>query len=103
MNKTMFILEFDFVNNEGELPNFPEVTLWKTFNEAWDIALKFASKLGIVVDMGEAIVNPDEGVLFIPGFCEIMPIKLSTHKKVTWFGKKWTEREEKTVEDVTNE
>lgn len=90
----MFLLEFDMGNMKTDLPNFPQTTLWKTFDEAWKVALDFASKCSVTVNLEEVIFDLDNGVLFIPDFCEIMPISLSKLGKVTWLGKKWTPEEE---------
>lgn len=100
MNKPKFLLEFDMSNMQCDLPDLPQVTLWKTFDEAFAVALDAAVACGVVVDFTGVDVSPLNGVLFIPDFCEIMPISLSKFGKVTWLGKKWTPREK---EEVTNE
>jgi hypothetical protein len=94
MNKPKFLLEFDMNNIQCDLPDLPQVTLWKTFDEAFAVALQAAVDCGVVVDFTEVVVDLLDGVLFIPDFCEIMPISLSKLGKVTWLGKKWTPEEE---------
>lgn len=94
MNKPKFLLEFDMSNMQCDLPKLPQVTLWKTFDEAWEVALNAAVACGVVVNFADVIVAPQDGVLFIPDFCEIMPISLSKLGKMTWLGKKWTPEKE---------
>lgn len=106
MNKTMFLLEFDCANMECDLPDVPEVTLWKTFDEAFAVALDAAAACCVKIDMAAAIINKERGELWFPDFCEIMPISLSKPGKITWMGKKWVSRPIETPaceEEVTNE
>ena len=95
MNKPKFLLEFNMSNMQCDLPELPQVTLWKTFDEAFAVALDSAVACGVVVDFTEVIIDPLAGMLFIPDFCEIMPISLSKFGKLTWLGKKWAPKEEK--------
>ena len=106
MKKTMFLLEFDCANMKCDLPDVPEVTLWRTFDEAFAVALDAAAACCVKVDMAAAIIDKERGELWFPEFCEIMPISLSKPGKVTWMGEKWRTREEwraEQKEDNTNE
>ena len=95
MKKTMFLLEFDCANMECDLPDFPEITLWKSAEEALAVALEQANACGPVIDMSEAVIDLVEGKVFLPGFCEILPITMSSLDKITWMGSKWTPMAEK--------
>ena len=91
----MFLLTFNFGEME-ELPDFPEVTLWESFDEAMLAVIQVASSIKIDISMSEAIVETKGEALFIEGFCDIIPITVSNRERVTWMGRpfrfdKWKE------------
>ena len=65
---------------------FPQQTLWATFEEALHTALEVAIDEGITIDMFDGTIDPEKGIFFVPSYCEIMPICLSTKEVVTWLG-----------------
>lgn len=93
----MFLLTISFANlteDTKELPNLPEVTLWNTFADAVEAAFKCAAECGAKWDMEEVDLDFGKGMMFIPQFCEVMPITISTADHITWLG---TERKKKEV------
>lgn len=88
----MFLLTINHLNmteSIKEYPDFPEETLWQTFAEAVEAAFEVAAECGASIDMEEACIDFEHGSCFLPGFCEIMPITISTKNHVTWMGREW--------------
>lgn len=90
----MFLLEFDMTAIKGNLPVFPEITLWENFEDALAVAMSAAFENGVVVDHREINVDVEGKHLFIPDFCEILPITVSTREKMTWLGNEFKMGEE---------
>ena len=67
----------------------PEFTLWETFSEAVEVAFETAAECGVCIDMEEAEIDFSKGMCFLPEFCDIMPITISTKDRLTWLGKEW--------------
>lgn len=82
----MFLLRFDMSAINGNLPVFPETTLWEDFNDAVAVAMSAAFENGEIVDHCAISIDSEGKTLFIPDFCEIMPITVSTKERLTWFG-----------------
>lgn len=100
----MFLLTINFANlteDTKELPDLPEVTLWNTFADAVEAAFKCAAECGAKWDMEEADIDFGKGMLFIPQFCEVMPITISTADHITWLGTERKTKEER--EKLINE
>ena len=88
----MFLLAINHANMSDtikELPNLPEFTLWETFSEAVEVAFETAAECGVCIDMEEAEIDFSKGMCFLPEFCDIMPITISTKDRLTWLGKEW--------------
>lgn len=88
----MFLLAINHANMSDtikELPNLPEFTLWETFSEAVEVAFETAAECGVRIDMEEAEIDFSKGMCFLPEFCDIMPITISTKDRLTWLGKEW--------------
>jgi hypothetical protein len=43
--------------------------------------------------MEESAIDFRDGTMFIPGFCEILPISMSTKEHITWLGKERKKKE----------
>lgn len=72
----------------------PETTLWASFAEAVEAAFEAAAESELTLEMGDASIVFHDGTMFVPGFCEIIPITVSTHDKITWLGKERKNKEE---------
>lgn len=72
----------------------PEATLWSSFAEAVEAAFEAAAESELTLEMGEASIAFHDGTMFVPGFCEIIPITVSTRDRITWMGKERKNSEE---------
>ena len=92
MRQQFYLLTFD---EAEDISYLPEVTLWETFEEALSAALTEAKKQEKVIDFGDDIadIDYDNFQFFVPNFCEIFPISVSTFDRITWMGKERKNRE----------
>lgn len=95
-NKVMFLLIMDC---QHKLWNIPEETLWLSFDDAFEAALRACSTQEEKIIWSELEVDEINGKekAFLPECFEIMPISISTLDRVTWFGK-----ERKNTQEVFN-
>lgn len=89
--KVLFLL---MMNCDEGAWSIPEDTLWLTFEEAFEAAIKAVDKDTEGIDWSELEIDEDFQMAFMPGCFEIMPISVSTRDRITWLGK---ERKEKSV------
>ena len=90
MTKQLYLLTFD---ESEDISFFPESTLWETFEEALAAALTEAKKQEKVINFNEADIDYASFMFYVPDFCEIFPISVSTFDRITWMGKERKNRE----------
>jgi hypothetical protein len=83
----LYLLTLTNVEQNDTVHGIPEVTLWENFGAALTAAIAQAALDGLTLKFDEVEVEaiPD-GVICIPGFCDIMPITISKLGSITWFG-----------------
>ena len=80
-NQQMFLLTMNTSSFVGEIP---EVTLWKSFDEALSAAMD------AIGGVAEELEWDNDFQVFVPDGFEIFPISVSSSDTITWLGKPWT-------------
>lgn len=89
----LMIIDFETDIPMDNLIPIPEYTLWDNFASALTAAFEAAAESGAVIDMTLASIDIGAGEMLLPGFCEIMPISVSTPDNITWLGRARTKKE----------
>lgn len=76
------------MNEDAPQLDIPEFTIYDSFAEALDVA--FNSMMDcreFEIDKNDSYINANTQTAYFAGWCEIMPITISSPDYITWMGK----------------